>query len=87
MDSRLRGNDKVTMASAAQESAYQVDALIAQDIDAYLDRHQHKSLLTFLLKAAHGNSDPKLPIASAMEGNVDPTKARCNYFVAPTGQQ
>ncbi|MCC2980771.1 sulfate adenylyltransferase subunit CysN [Sphingomonas sp. IC-11] len=36
------------MASSAQESAYQVDALIAQDIDAYLARHQHKSLLRFI---------------------------------------
>ena len=25
--------------------AYQADALIAQDIEAYLHRHQHKSLL------------------------------------------
>ena len=36
------------MASSAQQSAYQVDALIAQDIDAYLQRHQHKSLLRFI---------------------------------------
>jgi len=28
--------------------SYQADALIAQDIDAYLERHQHKSLLRFL---------------------------------------
>ena len=27
---------------------YQTDALIAQDIDAYLDQHQHKSLLRFI---------------------------------------
>ncbi len=27
---------------------YEVDALVAQDIDAYLDRHQHKSLLRFI---------------------------------------
>ena len=32
----------------AQDSAYQVDSLIAEDIDAYLDRHQHKSLLRFI---------------------------------------
>lgn len=31
-----------------QESSYQADALIAQDIDAYLTRHQHKSLLRFI---------------------------------------
>ena len=31
-----------------QESAYQVDALIAEDIDAYLDLHQHKTLLRFI---------------------------------------
>jgi bifunctional enzyme CysN/CysC len=30
------------------DSVYQVDDLIAQDIDAYLDRHQHKSLLRFI---------------------------------------
>jgi len=30
------------------ESAYQVDKLIAQDIDAYLDQHQHKTLLRFI---------------------------------------
>ena len=28
--------------------AYQADALIAQDIDAYLDRHRHKELLRFI---------------------------------------
>ncbi|HET6564034.1 MAG TPA: sulfate adenylyltransferase subunit CysN [Xanthomonadales bacterium] len=30
------------------KSAYQADALIAQDIDAYLETHQHKSLLRFI---------------------------------------
>ena len=30
------------------ENAYQADALIARDIDAYLDKHQHKSLLRFI---------------------------------------
>lgn len=29
-------------------SAYETDALIAQDIDAYLETHQHKSLLRFI---------------------------------------
>ena len=29
----------------ANDSAYQTEALIAEDIDAYLDRHQHKSML------------------------------------------
>src|ERR1700722_3003940 len=29
-------------------SSYQVDALIAEDIDAYLVQHQHKSLLRFI---------------------------------------
>ncbi|MDO7842125.1 sulfate adenylyltransferase subunit CysN [Sphingomonas immobilis] len=33
---------------ASAESAYQVDALIAEDIDAYLVQHQHKSLLRFI---------------------------------------
>jgi bifunctional enzyme CysN/CysC len=29
-------------------SSYEADALIAEDIDTYLDRHQHKSLLRFI---------------------------------------
>ncbi|OJV31190.1 MULTISPECIES: sulfate adenylyltransferase subunit CysN [unclassified Sphingomonas] len=36
------------MAATMQDSAYQADALIAEDIHAYLDRHQHKSLLRFI---------------------------------------
>src|SRR5579885_3433933 len=32
----------------APEPAYQVDALIAEDIEAYLELHQHKSLLRFI---------------------------------------
>jgi bifunctional enzyme CysN/CysC len=31
-----------------QPSSFQTDALIAEDIDAYLDQHQHKSLLRFI---------------------------------------
>ncbi|MFZ1742575.1 MAG: sulfate adenylyltransferase subunit CysN [Pontixanthobacter sp.] len=34
--------------SSAQPSAYQTEALIAEDIDAYLDAHQHKSMLRFI---------------------------------------
>lgn len=34
--------------SKQQESSYTADALIAQDIDAYLLSHQHKSLLRFI---------------------------------------
>ncbi|WP_427976112.1 sulfate adenylyltransferase subunit CysN [Acidocella sp.] len=34
--------------SESQESSYKVDSLIAQDIDAYLLKHQHKSLLRFI---------------------------------------
>ena len=34
--------------SETLEKAYQADALIAQDIDAYLEQHQHKSLLRFI---------------------------------------
>ena len=30
------------------QSSFQTDALIAEDIDAYLDAHQHKSLLRFI---------------------------------------
>jgi bifunctional enzyme CysN/CysC len=33
---------------ADRETIYQTDALIAEDIDAYLDQHQHKSLLRFI---------------------------------------
>ena len=36
------------MASDVQDKSYEADALIAEDIDAYLDRHQHKSLLRFI---------------------------------------
>ncbi len=32
----------------AQDSSFQTDALISEDIDAYLDQHQHKSLLRFI---------------------------------------
>lgn len=31
-----------------EPSSYEVDALIAEDINAYLERHQHKSLLRFI---------------------------------------
>ncbi len=36
------------MTGAASPSCYQTDALIAEDIDAYLDQHQNKSLLRFI---------------------------------------
>ena len=36
------------MTETLQESAYQVEALIAEDIDAYLEKHQHKTLLRFI---------------------------------------
>ncbi|KWV91277.1 sulfate adenylyltransferase subunit CysN [Erythrobacter sp. YT30] len=39
-------NDQTTPTAA--ESSFQVDSLIAEDIDAYLDQHQHKSLLRFI---------------------------------------
>ena len=35
-------------ATVTQDSSYQADALIAEDIDAYLEQHQHKSLLRFI---------------------------------------
>ncbi|MBY6262107.1 sulfate adenylyltransferase subunit CysN [Azospirillum sp. 412522] len=34
--------------SLAQQPVYEADGLIAEDIDTYLDRHQHKSLLRFI---------------------------------------
>ena len=33
---------------SSQDSSYKADALIAEDIEAYLDKHQHKSLLRFI---------------------------------------
>lgn len=36
------------MSTVTEKSAYQADALIAADIDAYLIRHQHKNLLRFI---------------------------------------
>ena len=36
------------MATRTQDSAYQVQDIIAEDIDAYLLQHQHKSLLRFI---------------------------------------
>jgi bifunctional enzyme CysN/CysC len=36
------------MREALSESSYRADSLVAEDIDAYLDRHQHKSLLRFI---------------------------------------
>jgi bifunctional enzyme CysN/CysC len=36
------------MDAALENSSYQADALIAADIDAYLIKHQHKSLLRFI---------------------------------------
>ena len=36
------------MADRDEPAAYRADALIAEDIDAYLDAHQHKSLLRFI---------------------------------------
>ncbi len=32
----------------AQDSVYQTDALIAEDIDSYLETHQHKTMLRFI---------------------------------------
>ncbi|WP_010164494.1 sulfate adenylyltransferase subunit CysN [Sphingomonas sp. PAMC 26617] len=36
------------MATTAAEQVYQAEALIAEDIDAYLNRHQHKTMLRFI---------------------------------------
>src|SRR3984893_12974057 len=35
-------------ATVNPDSSYKVDALIAEDIDAYLVQHQHKSLMRFI---------------------------------------
>lgn len=36
------------MSDAATDTSYQADALIAEDIDSYLETHQHKSMLRFI---------------------------------------
>ena len=36
------------MESTAPDPIYQTDALIAEDIDAYLEQHQHKTMLRFI---------------------------------------
>ena len=33
---------------STQDSSFQTDALIAEDIDAYLEKHQHKTMLRFI---------------------------------------
>ncbi|MDE0879414.1 MAG: GTP-binding protein, partial [Sphingomonas bacterium] len=40
--------DDSTAPDPTPPASYRTDALIAQDIDAYLERHQHKSLLRFI---------------------------------------
>ncbi len=36
------------MTEQSKDSAYQTDALIAEDIDSYLETHQHKTMLRFI---------------------------------------
>ncbi|MBZ6379245.1 adenylyl-sulfate kinase [Pacificimonas flava] len=36
------------MAARSEDPVYKTDALIAEDIDAYLEQHQHKSMLRFI---------------------------------------
>ncbi len=36
------------MATTAQDSVYRTEALIAEDIDIYLERHRHKTMLRFI---------------------------------------
>lgn len=36
------------MSTQLKDNSYEADRLIAQDIEAYLERHQHKSLLRFI---------------------------------------
>lgn len=36
------------MTEQTKDSVYQTEALIAEDIDAYLDQHQHKTMLRFI---------------------------------------
>jgi bifunctional enzyme CysN/CysC len=41
-------NTNMQTEAAASDPVYVTEALIAQDIDAYLDRHQHKTMLRFI---------------------------------------
>ena len=41
-------SDTETKAPAGQDPVYVTEALIAEDIDAYLDQHQHKTMLRFI---------------------------------------
>jgi bifunctional enzyme CysN/CysC len=41
-------SDTITKGQGAQEPVYVTEALIAEDIDAYLDQHQHKTMLRFI---------------------------------------
>ena len=34
--------------TTTEEPIYQVESLIAEDIDAYLEKHQHKTMLRFI---------------------------------------
>jgi bifunctional enzyme CysN/CysC len=47
-DAALADETTATVARARDEHSYRTDALIAEDIDAYLAQHQHKSLLRFI---------------------------------------
>ncbi len=41
-------SDAINKDSGAQDPVYVTEALIAEDIDAYLDQHQHKTMLRFI---------------------------------------
>jgi len=41
-------SDTITKESGSQDAVYVTEALIAEDIDAYLDHHQHKTMLRFI---------------------------------------
>ncbi|MBB33891.1 MAG: adenylyl-sulfate kinase [Hirschia sp.] len=46
--SKTTGADAASIASVDAAKAYAAESLIAEDIDAYLEKHQHKSLLRFI---------------------------------------
>ena len=41
-------SDTITQETGAQDPVYVTEALIAEDIDAYLEQHQHKTMLRFI---------------------------------------
>ena len=48
VETKTAGADAASIETIDMANAYQAQTLIAEDIDAYLEQHQHKSLLRFI---------------------------------------